>query len=282
MSTLVYLLLGANTVYVPKFNILLLLLSFKRMSRPQKRRFQSDDEKKEKYNSTISSSIADIIRFSLDDQFRLKCFQLMQVDNTNDFQLAIKDKLDSLINPSSNTSHTLQKRPSFHDEEPERSLICPDRNGIIPQVNIEKQTDEVTDKELTTIMSSDIYSSNIINKEIPNSLTQNITDSHIDEIAKVLKMTNIVVEENIEDKDSLPATSRAASKTLIETEEIKKGITLHNVNCNEDELAEKIDGFWPTEECCLWDPNNAEENGAILLQEEIDDIDLNENDTDWQ
>ncbi|CAH1391202.1 unnamed protein product [Nezara viridula] len=203
-----------------------------------------------------------LLNLNGDEKIGNELLEFHEVDNTNDFQLAIKDKLDSLINPSSNTSHTLQKRPSFHDEEPERSLICPDRNGIIPQVNIEKQTDE--------------------NKEIPNSLTQNITDSHIDEIAKVLKMTNIVVEENIEDKDSLPATSRAASKTLIETEEIKKGITLHNVNCNEDELAEKIDGFWPTEECCLWDPNNAEENGAILLQEEIDDIDLNENDTDWQ
>ncbi|XP_014271377.1 uncharacterized protein [Halyomorpha halys] len=241
------------------------------MSRPLKRRFQNDDEKKEKYNSTISSSIADIIRFSLDDQFRSKCFQLMQVNNTNDFQLAIKNKLDSLINPRSGTSPTLQKRPSFHNEETERSSNCPPGiNEMIPQVNAEAdEVEKVGDLE---------------NIEMLDSLIQNKSDSHIDEIVNKLKMTNIMMEENIKEKYCMPGTSGTASKTYIGTEEIKKGITSHNVNCNEDELTEKIQSFWPTEDCFNWDSSNSniQENGPTLLQEEINDFELNETDTDWE
>ncbi|XP_014271378.1 uncharacterized protein [Halyomorpha halys] len=195
----------------------------------------------------------------------------MNVNNTNDFQLAIKNKLDSLINPRSGTSPTLQKRPSFHNEETERSSNCPPGiNEMIPQVNAEAdEVEKVGDLE---------------NIEMLDSLIQNKSDSHIDEIVNKLKMTNIMMEENIKEKYCMPGTSGTASKTYIGTEEIKKGITSHNVNCNEDELTEKIQSFWPTEDCFNWDSSNSniQENGPTLLQEEINDFELNETDTDWE
>ncbi|KAK9511711.1 hypothetical protein O3M35_000319 [Rhynocoris fuscipes] len=82
------------------------------------------DKNKNNLDEIIANAIGNTIRYSLDDEYREKCFTLLNVSNTYDCQESIREHFFSLMTPTNlcgSSNNRELPNENFHSD---RSLNC--------------------------------------------------------------------------------------------------------------------------------------------------------------